>query len=318
MQPLISVIVPIYNVEEYLDRCVDSIVKQTYKNLEIILVNDGSPDTCPKICDLWKKKDDRIRVIHKKNGGLSDARNKGIDIATGDYLTFIDSDDFIDNNYIKELYDLCVSYSCMCAIGNFTRVKTSEMQKNLSKKNVIEYLSYQEALSPRDNAWCVMGVTAWGKLFHKSLFEEIRFPVGRIHEDEATIYKVIYQSKNVVVTRKVIYYYYVANESICRSSFTEKRMDSLEALYEKYLFFCQKKEENLAQYALVEYLDRIIAWYILCEEMNGNIINFRKQLSWLFNKHYNKDKIYKISLFKKIKYNTFKVYPKLFLKINRV
>ena len=97
MNPLISVIVPIYNVEKYLARCVDSIVNQTYKNLEIILVDDGSPDSCPDICDVWKEKDDRIKVIHKKNGGLSDARNAGLDIAQGEYVAFVDSDDFIDD-----------------------------------------------------------------------------------------------------------------------------------------------------------------------------------------------------------------------------
>ena len=104
--PLISIIVPVYNVEEYLDKCVESIVNQTYKNIEVILVDDGSPDNCPKMCDDWAKKDKRIKVIHKKNGGLSDARNKGIDESKGEYLSFVDSDDYITDNYVELLYNI--------------------------------------------------------------------------------------------------------------------------------------------------------------------------------------------------------------------
>ena len=105
-KPLITIIIPVYKVEDYLDKCVESVVNQTYKNLEIILVDDGSPDNCPKMCDDWAKKDKRIKVIHKENGGLSDARNKGIDIAKGEFITFIDSDDYVENNYVEFLYNL--------------------------------------------------------------------------------------------------------------------------------------------------------------------------------------------------------------------
>ena len=118
MEDLISVVVPIYNVENYIKKCVDSILSQTYKNLEIILVDDGSPDNCPQICDEYAQKDNRIKVIHKENGGLSDARNAGIDISKGKFITFIDSDDYIEKDYVEVLYNSIKENASDMAIGS--------------------------------------------------------------------------------------------------------------------------------------------------------------------------------------------------------
>lgn len=224
--PLISVIVPIYNVEAYLDRCVESIVAQTYKNIEILLVDDGSPDSCPQICDDWAKRDERIKVVHKVNGGLSDARNAGIECAQGEYLTFIDSDDYITPDYVDTLHALCSKYNCKIAVADwlvFPEGTDPVIQKRIEKElyfsniKALEAMFYQEHF---DNSACV-------KLYHKSLFESgVRFPKGLLFEDLLTTFKYLLQSDGVAYTNKQIYYYMFRATSIEGSAFSEKKMDS--------------------------------------------------------------------------------------------
>ena len=130
MKPLISIIVPVYNVEKYLNRCIESIVAQTYTNLEIILVNDGSPDNSAQICESWREKDNRITILHKENGGLSDARNKGLEVANGEYVSFIDSDDFVHSLYIEALYTMCKNTNTKIAVCNFRRFEKDDIKEN--------------------------------------------------------------------------------------------------------------------------------------------------------------------------------------------
>lgn len=169
-EPLISVIVPVYNVEKYLDKCVDSIVNQTYKNLEIILVDDGSPDNCPKMCDNWAKKDKRIKVIHKENGGVSSARNVGIDNAKGEYIGFVDSDDWTEKKYIQKLYEVLIQENADIALCGYNRVTGANIEKiNINGTSEItdcyQYLLY--TLNPQKRLWICTYETLQKKSYRK-------------------------------------------------------------------------------------------------------------------------------------------------------
>lgn len=220
---MISIIVPIFNVEEYLEKCIDSILCQTYINLEIILVNDGSTDGSGKIIDMYKLRDNRIIVIHKENGGLSDARNVGIDKANGEYLCFIDSDDYVEPNMVESLYHACIDNSVKVAtcgrffeIGNETRLLFClDGPKEFPAKKAID-----ELLN-----WGVMDSAAWDKMYHYSLFENIRFPRGRIHEDIIVTYRIIQLAHRIIHVGCPLYHYIKREKSITNATFSTSRMD---------------------------------------------------------------------------------------------
>ena len=220
---LITVVVPVYKVEKYLKKCIDSIIKQTYKNLDIILVDDGSPDKCGKICDNYSKKDSRITVIHKENGGLSDARNVGIKKAKGDYITFIDSDDYIDNNYVETLYkyikidnaDLCIgSHRVIYPNGTIIDKSTNKFFSSNSEL-ILEKILYDDGVD----------LSAWGKLYKTRLFRDIEFPVGRLFEDAATTYKLVDKANKIYVCSIPLYNYIIRDDSITNKSFSTKKID---------------------------------------------------------------------------------------------
>ena len=221
-EPLISVVVPIYNVEEYLDKCVDSIVNQTYKNLEIILVDDGSPDNSPKKCDEWAKKDKRIKAIHKENGGLSDARNAAIDIAKGEYITFIDSDDYVEKNYVDFLYKNLIDNNADISMGKqYVRYPNKVINTGTGNKYIVNaHDCFDKLLYSED-----FDVSAWAKLYKINLFKNVRYPKGRVFEDAATTYKLIDKSETIVLNSKPIYNYIIRDNSISNNSFSEKKMD---------------------------------------------------------------------------------------------
>lgn len=209
---LISVIVPVYNVQEYLTNCINSILNQSYKNIEIILVDDGSTDESSSICDSYVKKDNRIEVIHKENGGLSDARNIGIKSAKGKYITFVDSDDYLDENYVKALYILITENNSDIACSGMK--KTDSLNDKIINKNekiniynsidAIKEILYQRNI---DNS-------APSKIFKKDLFENILFPVGYAFEDLDTMYKLFLQANKIVSTTNNYYLYYQRQGSI--------------------------------------------------------------------------------------------------------
>ena len=237
MSELISVVVPVYKVEEYLSRCVDSILGQTYCNIEVILVNDGSPDRCAEMCDEYSYKDPRVKVIHKKNGGLSDARNAGIEKAKGDYISFVDSDDWVHCEYIERLYRLLRSKGADIAVCNFMRTSKEDIEINLNGEDVFEF-SNIEALQQYSDRLYVPMVVSWGKLYNKQLFEDVRFPVGRIHEDEFTTHKLIFKARKIVFTTLPLLYYWQREDSIMGSGFKLKnKLDAIDALLERSVFF---------------------------------------------------------------------------------
>lgn len=219
---LVSVIVPVYNVEEHLARCVDSILNQTHRNLEVILVDDGAKDSSGRICDDYAARDSRIKVIHKENGGLSSARNAGIDIAKGDYLQFVDSDDWIEPDAVEAMLNQAVTQGVDLVIGGRWDVKaaTGEKKKGLCPPRQ-EIISGEETVS-RIFRWDNCDSAAPDKLFHRRLFRQIRFPYGKVCEDVPIMYKIVLDAGRVAMLDKPIYNYYHRPGSISFSSVSEK------------------------------------------------------------------------------------------------
>jgi len=224
---LISIIVPVYNVEKYLESCLESIINQTYKNLEIILVDDGSTDESGNICDKYANKDKRIKVIHKKNGGLSDARNIGIKESTGKYLTFVDSDDYIVNDYVEYLFNLIKKYKTNMSICTYSIVTTSG-KHILTNDGFIE--QNMKKIKALDCLLCEKGftVSACAKMYSKDLFKNIEFPVGKLCEDNGTTYKLIDKCDYVAYGEKSKYLYFKRDNSIMTSKFNIKKFDLIE------------------------------------------------------------------------------------------
>lgn len=255
MSELISLVVPIYKVEKYLARCIESIMNQTYKNLEIILVDDGSPDNCGDICDYYAKKDQRIKVIHKKNGGLSDARNVGIDIARGDYIGFVDSDDYIHPLMYERLWDSMQSSESDIAVSNIEKVYGEAMKfPSITADEVAIYDGIQAIKNILDKNRHVVSVVAWGKLYKKSLFDGVRFPKGKIHEDEFTTYKLYYKSDRVVELSGRYYYYFQREDSIMGSKRKGFSYDGLKAYEEMADFFDKEENRELLYQVKYKYL----------------------------------------------------------------
>jgi len=227
-EPLISVIVPVYGVEQYLDRCVESIVNQTYQNLEIILVDDGSPDNCPAMCDVWAEKDSRIKVIHKENGGLSDARNAGMELATGELMGFVDSDDWIASEMYQLLYENMVETGSDISCCGVEMVWEDGTPSRMLTKTGCCVLNREEAMEAIiEESW--MKQPVWYKLYKNELIRDILFPVGKYHEDVFWSYKAVGRAKKVSVFDAPCYYYTQRSGSIMGSGYSLKRLDGLEA-----------------------------------------------------------------------------------------
>ena len=230
----VSIIVPIYKVEKYLDKCIKSIINQTYKDIEIILVDDGSFDNCPKICDKYKKIDNRIKVIHKKNGGLSDARNKGIDIACGTYILFVDSDDYIELDAVSYMVNYALKYEAdivSCYFNTYYE-NTNKIKKIFYRKNNVKVYDRDSAMEKLlYNIKCTP--SAWGKLYKRELFKDIRYPLNKICEDIGTTYKLFGKANRVVISTCCKYNYIVRDNSIMTSSFNLNRLDGLDFVNEQ-------------------------------------------------------------------------------------
>lgn len=224
---LISVIVPIYNTKEYLDRCIQSICSQTYTNLEIILIDDGSTDGSSILCEQWMKRDKRIRVFHKKNGGLSDARNCGIDIATGEYIGFVDSDDYIEPQMYEILLNGCIKYKAkMACCGRF-----DEFEGKTQKESFIvptwTWWKSEEAITNL-LLWNGLDSAAWDKLYEKKLWDDIKYPYGEISEDVPITGKLIQKAGGIVHVGKPLYHYCHRENSITTSEYTKKSQQIIE------------------------------------------------------------------------------------------
>lgn len=320
MNSKISVIVPIYNVEKYLFKCINSIINQTYTNLEIILVDDGSTDNCGVISDDYSSKDSRIKVIHKENGGLSDARNVGLDVATGDYVSFIDSDDYINKEFYETLKNLIVKYNADIAQCEFVEIYEDYVKKNNKYKPYIDenisIFTNNEALNSLYSKNGAITGVVWNKLYKKDLFKCIRYPKGKVHEDEYTTYKVLFTTKKVVSTSKQMYYYLQRSNSIMGKGFNIKRLDALDAYYEQILFYDDKKLFELEDKAKDRF-EKIIR-VLISSVLKSNLDNKNKIFEDLINYYRNNYILFSnkldTSFKKKVVMLLFKYSPKLFIK----
>lgn len=239
---LISVIVPVYKVEPYLDKCISSIVNQTYKNLEIILVDDGSPDNCPAMCDAWAEKDCRIRVIHKTNGGLSDARNAGMAVATGELMAFVDSDDWIAPDMYEHLYQRLTENGSDIAACGVQMVWENKISPHMLTRKGSCILSREEAMQAIiEESWLKQPV--WYKLYKSELVRDILFPVGKYHEDVFWSYQAVGIAKKVSVSDHIGYYYLQRGGSIMGEGYSLKRLDAVEAKVQRCAYIQERFPE---------------------------------------------------------------------------
>lgn len=247
MDEKISVIIPIYKVEEYLNRCVESVVNQTYQNLEIILVDDGSPDNCPKMCNEWAEKDGRIKVIHKENGGLSDARNAGMAVAMGEYVFFVDSDDWIHKDTLRILKNYEEKYDSDI-VECKALVTSGEAEDDALEVDSLEIHMYDtaEAMEAllRDYP---LRQTVWNKLYKRHAVEGILFEKGKYHEDEFWTYQVFDRANKILYLDVELYYYFQRSDSIMGQAFSMKRMDAVEGRYRRLEMFRNKYPELVSE-----------------------------------------------------------------------
>lgn len=282
MEPLISVIVPVYNVEEYLNKCVDSIINQTYKNIEILLIDDGSTDTSGAICDDYSQRYDNVKTYHKKNGGLSSARNFGIERASGEYLGFVDSDDYIHKEMYERLYSLIKEYDADLSECLLTNVYNGKNLINNEKERVL-VVNSETAIDLALKAE-IANVVAVDKLYRRSLFDNVRYPVGKTIEDGFVIVDILSQCDRIVITTEQMYYYVHRKGSITTDAFSTKSLDAIEA-YEKNYNIIKNKYPAILDSAILRLcwahfyvLDKII--YDNSEEhkeTKKNVIRFLRK-----------------------------------------
>lgn len=250
MQQMISVIVPVYQVDNFLGRCIESLLCQTYHNLEIILVDDGSCDKCARICDDWAKKDDRIRAIHKKNGGLSDARNAGMPFATGNYISFIDSDDTVSPDYFEVmLHTMQAEKSDIIECGVVKFYEDNQFDVFQDDLSVTSYPTI-DGLSGLINE-NPFHQHVWNKLYKAELVLDVPFPFGKLNEDEFWTYQIFGRAKRVTKINKTMYYYFQRSGSIMGAGFNLRRLDALEGKYNRQQYI-EKYYPTLASQARID------------------------------------------------------------------
>ncbi|WEG11506.1 glycosyltransferase [Pullulanibacillus sp. KACC 23026] len=279
MEPKISIIVPVYKSEACLETCVQSILKQSFSDFELILVNDGSPDSCGEMCEELSKKDKRIKVIHKKNGGAASARNAGLKRALGKYIAFVDSDDFIHYRMYECLYKVINENASDIAMCDFIKVSSNKKPACKIKVNgevKLEHYSNLEALeqlySNTSNLRLVIPVN---KLYKKHLFKGLEFKEGRICEDEFIIHEILYASQKVSYINETFYFYLQRPNSVMNAPYSVKRLDKVHALKERVDFFQSIKQPRLANLALRGYIDSFFWNYFLAKT---NLSNCDKEL----------------------------------------
>lgn len=289
MSELVSVIIPVYNVEKYIKRCVVSVLSQTYTNLEIWLVDDGSTDGSPAICDELALMDERIKVIHKQNGGLSDARNTALDLMTGEYVTFVDSDDAIHISMVERLISIAikekaeiVSAKLVKWMGDSIADETVQFNETSSE---LELYRDEKVFEPLFNRYELQTVTACGKLYSTKVFENTKFTVGKIHEDEFIIHHLLGNAKVVVMCNEALYYHFYRNDSITNSKYTLKNLDAVYAIEDRISFFEDRNEERYSFLSKKSYLRRVQFHYYSLKKYYPdekakvqNIVNRYKEL----------------------------------------
>lgn len=284
----ISIIVPVYNIDKYINKCIDSILNQSFVNFELILVDDGSTDDSGLICDKYANEDSRIRVIHKENGGLSSARNAGLDIAKGKYIGFVDSDDYIDKNMYKYLFEVITRDNSELAICNYREVYEDSI--NIGEKNKInipssEIYNKYEILNKLYTHESGQIVVAWNKLYRKELFDEERYPIGRIHEDEFLIHRILYKCNKISYINDDLYYYLQRENSIMKESFSIRKIDVIDALKDRMDFFRKNNEVELLKKSETTYIAIFLSIYVKAYKQFNNVDNELRNIKSGFNEN---------------------------------
>lgn len=273
---LVSVIVPVYNVEKYLEKCIHSICEQTYENLEIILSDDGSTDGSGKICDQYACMDSRIRVIHKENGGLSDARNAGIEMASGQYFMFVDSDDTITRDTVEKLYSAAIEYHCEIAVCNMVRIyEDGTIESFYHPTDRVVVLENQQRFETLNQP------SVCNKLFLADLFKEIRFPKGKFYEDTFVYHVLAYKAKQIVLTGHNGYYYLSRKESILgKPRYTDRYFDFIEAVYTRLMYLMEHEVSYYAEQAGLSLYVAVTNGEKHIVKTEQNAVKFRQIRKW--------------------------------------
>ncbi len=289
-QPLISIVIPVYNVETYIRRCVDSVISQSYDNLEIFLVDDGSIDHSGEICDEYAKKDKRIRVIHKKNGGLSDARNAGLNASTADYIAFVDSDDFVHCDYIKILYNAMRNYDLDIVVCGYISGHQNVFPKCNSKRDSDCFvLTSEEALRAWHGKYKHLETVAWNKLYKKKLFalSNVCYPSDRFHEDVWTTHQLVAVSFKIGFLEAKLYYYYQRSSSITDVISQKGVLDSLWAQDSRLQYFKIHGYEEAYERLFIKRQKYCMLYYCRIDDKNKKELSaVKKRLLHEFNIYY--------------------------------
>lgn len=249
---IISIIVPVYKVEKYLRNCIESVINQSYENWELILIDDGSPDNCPAICDEYVEKDNRITVIHKNNGGLSSARNVGLKLMKGDYVTFLDSDDFWQREYLERLLILCINEQADIAQCEF--VRGSALTFPVVNKMYTFSVFNNHSIFLTNHAKIIV----CAKLYKRSIWKGITMPEGKINEDDFTTWKLYYRASKIVTTSEPLYYYTFNENSIMSKQEKKPRLDFLEAYAERISYFESLHQKDMIDYSRKQFCKALL------------------------------------------------------------
>lgn len=283
---MISVVIPVYNVEDYLPQCLDSVISQSYTNLEIILIDDGSRDSSGKICDEYALQDSRIRVIHQQNQGLSAARNAGIEIATGKYIIFVDSDDYLPGGTIEHLHSTAVAYQADFVAGTFLRLsKDGKLSPNRLRDPIVGVEVYT-GRQKMENYICIPKQTnsVWGRLFARELFNEIRFPVGRLFEDVFVTCKLVHEAQRIALTEVPTYVYRKRANSISLRTCSHKDFDVVEGRLEEQRFVLQHYPD-MAHHTNVRVFSTVLALIIRSAKGGLGDRKLDRQMQYLVRKY---------------------------------
>ena len=297
-QDLISVIIPIYNVENELEKCLNSVINQTYKRLEIILIDDGSTDGCGLICDRYQKQDIRIKTIHKDNGGLSSARNVGLDVATGDLVSFVDSDDFLENTMLEELKKNMEEFNSDISVCNFYFVNKKQEKRNFTFNEKSFVSVGKDKFANIQNKYDCLTVYSWNKLYRRKVFENIRYPEGKIFEDSYILCDLLNNANKVSYILKPLYNYVKREDSIT-NSFSINHFDKIDSFNKIILFLNDNgyfdlamEEENRKMNILIILLSKMKRYDIKDKEIEEKyyqeLVNTNKEVKWKGATKYNK------------------------------
>lgn len=297
---LVSIIVPVYKVEKYLRNCIESVRVQTYTNWELILVDDGSPDKCGEICDDYAQLDHRIKVLHKENGGQAQARNRGLDICTGDYVTFLDSDDYLHPDCIYYLVNIAIKTNAdivQCSYIRGTDAFFPQINRSVSEETFDNHSIFLKGKA---------NVIVWGKLYKREIVEAHRIKEGRYFEDDYTTWKWYYHANKIVVSNKILYYYFANPTSTMAQHHKKPSLDFVEAYNERIAFFQNTEEKDLEVFSRLQLCKALLLTFSNCQLLKDD----RKRITNLFHANWKiLRKSYFISKKYKLLFSFFNIMP---------